>query len=277
MTVNNVPPSATFVAPTLVEEGSIYTLSLDSSSDPSDADTAAGFQYHFKCDSEPYTPLASAAEAECTAGNNGAYLLTGTIRDVGPGLFTDRVSTYSRNITVVNVAPVIDDIANTAVAEGSPLTIPGSFTDPGAETWTATADFGDGTGSQALALSDQTFTLGHTYGAFGTYVAVVTVENADTGADSESFTVTVGNISPDTTINPLAAITEGGLIGDSGQLVDPGDNTWTATVNYGDATPSSALALNPDKTFNLGHVYADNGSYDVIVRVNDNGGVFGCD
>nr|MBC8281027.1 PKD domain-containing protein [Chloroflexota bacterium] len=280
VTVNNVPPSGTFNAPTLVDEGTVYTLAMTDVSDPSDADTTAGFEYRFKCDSAPFTTFGSLAEAECTAGNDGVYLVTGEASDVGPGL--PRVSTYSTSVTVVNVAPVIDDIANVTVNEGSSLSLLGSFTDPGPDTWTATVDYGDGTGEQALALSGRNFTLAHTYPAFGTYVAVVTVDDGDFSDDSEAFTVSVTNVSPVTTINGvtgghLAGIDEGDLLVASGQFTDPGDNSWTATVNYGDGTPTASLSLNVDKTFDLEHVYADNGSYDVIVCVTDNGGALGCD
>ncbi len=278
--VNNVPPSGTFDAPTLVDEGTVYALALNDVSDPSDADTAAGFEYRFKCDSAPFTAFGTLAGTECTAGDDGAYTVTGKVRDVGLGL--SRVSTYSTSVTVVNVAPVIDDIANTTVDEGSLLSIPGGFTDPGPDTWTATVDYGDGTGEQALALSGHTFTLAHTYAAFGTYVVEVTVDDDDTGGDSEWFTVSVRNIAPVTTIDGvtngrLAAIAEGDLLTGSGYFADPGDNTWTATVSYGDGTPTTALPLNNDKTFDLEHVYADNGSYNVIVCVTDNGGALGCD
>ena len=182
--VNNVPPSGTFDAPTLVDEGTVYALALNDVSDPSDADTAAGFEYRFKCDSAPFTAFGTLAGTECTAGDDGAYTVTGKVRDVGLGL--SRVSTYSTSVTVVNVAPVIDDIANTTVDEGSLLSIPGGFTDPGPDTWTATVDYGDGTGEQALALSGHTFTLAHTYAAFGTYVVEVTQAVTASGSPSAS-------------------------------------------------------------------------------------------
>src|SRR5207244_6273040 len=46
--VNNVAPTATFTNNGPVNEGSNINLSLDSPSDPSSVDTAAGFEYRFK-------------------------------------------------------------------------------------------------------------------------------------------------------------------------------------------------------------------------------------
>ena len=56
-----------------------------------------------------------------------------------------------------------------------------------------------------------------------------------------------------------------------GLAYDPGTDTWTATVDYGDGSGSQALPLT-GKTFELSHVYADNGSYTVTVTVNDDDG-----
>src|SRR5262249_46925828 len=53
----------------------------------------------------------------------------------------------------------------------------GSFTDPGADPWTAAVDYGDGSGLQPLPLTGQTFALSHTYTTVGTFT--VTVQVAD--------------------------------------------------------------------------------------------------
>ena len=50
---------------------------------------------------------------------------------------------------------------------------------PGADTWTATVDYGDG-GGGALALDGKTFALSHTYLVAGTFTVTVTVFDDDT-------------------------------------------------------------------------------------------------
>lgn len=67
-----------------------------------------------------------------------------------------------------------------------------------------------------------------------------------------------------------AVVNEGSSFSQPGSFIDPDtDDTWTGIVNYGDGAASEPLALNPDKTFNLSHVYLDNGVYSVIVTIND--------
>ena len=61
----------------------------------------------------------------------------------------------------------------------------------------------------------------------------------------------------------------------NGAFTDPGADTWTATVDYGDGSGAQPLPLNPDKTFNLSHFYADNGTFTVTVTVTDDDGAAG--
>ena len=61
----------------------------------------------------------------------------------------------------------------------------------------------------------------------------------------------------------------------SGSFVDPGTDTWTATVSYGDKTKTAKLALAPDHTFKLSHRYARKGTYTLTVKVTDSDGAMG--
>ena len=51
--------------------------------------------------------------------------------------------------TVANVAPIVGAFAGATLLPGETYTASGSFTDPGADPWTATVDYGDGTGTDA--------------------------------------------------------------------------------------------------------------------------------
>src|SRR5262249_38164779 len=62
-----------------------------------------------------------------------------------------------------------------SVAAGSPLALPGTFTNPDAQAIHATVDYGDGTGPQLLATGDGTFELTHTFAIPGTYAVKVAV------------------------------------------------------------------------------------------------------
>jgi len=82
---------------------------------------------------------------------------------------------------------------------------------------------------------------------------------------------------PDVNSGPDAAIDEGSTFSGSGSFEDPGDDTWTATVDYGDGSGVQPLALDPDKTFSLGHLYTDEGTYPVTITVTDEDGGVGTD
>ena len=76
----------------------------------------------------------------------------------------DTTGSDTLTVTVENVAPTVDAGADDTINEGDTFIGGGSFTDPGADTWTATVDYGDGSGSQVLALNpDGSFSLSHTY------------------------------------------------------------------------------------------------------------------
>jgi uncharacterized protein len=82
VTVNNVPPTATFNAPTSSPAGFMFTLSLTGASDPSPADTTAGFQYAFDCgDGRGFSAFGAAASSTCSTSDTGARTVGGKIRD----------------------------------------------------------------------------------------------------------------------------------------------------------------------------------------------------
>jgi hypothetical protein len=94
-------------------------------------------------------------------------------------------------VTVTEVAPLVQAGGDVTLTQDGVLDRTGSFTDPGADTWTATVDYGDGTGPQPLTLRDQQFLLQHQYRHPGRYHVVVTVADDAGTAGSDTFTVTV--------------------------------------------------------------------------------------
>ena len=93
---------------------------------------------------------------------------------------------------------------------------------------------------------------------------------------SNSAEATVINIAPTVDAGNDVTIDEGDNFTRWGSFIDPGDDTWTATVDYGDGLGVQPLPL-IGKTFDLSHVYADNGVYTVTVTVTDNDGGVGTD
>jgi len=101
----------------------------------------------------------------------------------------------SRRATIEGPAGVIeiayaipaDPVAIAVVAHPHPLfggamenkvvtTLAKAFTDAGADTWTATVNYGDGSGAKPLTLNaDKTFGLSHVYADNDVYTVTVTV------------------------------------------------------------------------------------------------------
>src|SRR5258708_11602873 len=91
------------------------------------------------------------------------------------------------------VAGVVRAIAGAKILDGGTYTATGSFTDPGTDTWTATVDYGDGSGVQPLALTGKTFGLSHVYGGVGSgpFTVTVTVPDHDSAACTAQAGVTI--------------------------------------------------------------------------------------
>src|SRR5262249_11358026 len=96
------------------------------------------------------------------------------------------------SVVVDNVPPVVDAGADVHLHSGDVLNRQGSFFDPGDDTWTATVDFGDGSGPQELRLGpDKKFHLHHRYDHPGTFQVTVTVVDDNGGVGTASFLVIV--------------------------------------------------------------------------------------
>ncbi len=129
-------------------------------------------------------------------------------------------------------------VANT----GQSASLSGFFTDPDSHSWTATINYGDGSGVQPLVLApDHTFTLDHVYGHEGNYFVTVAI----TDDDGEVGFARV----------PVIVFDSGVQVGQVGQgTAPPGDSTTitasgiTATL-YRDAsddpTENAFLLLAP--------------------------------
>ena len=119
--------------------------------------------------------------------DDGSYTVTVVVDD-GRATGSD-----SFLVTVSNVEPSVRRARTRTIAPGDSLSRAGSFSDPGSlDSWTATVDYGDGSGVQPLLLGlDHSFQLLHTYTGAGETTVTVTVRDDDGGEGSDTVTVTV--------------------------------------------------------------------------------------
>jgi polyhydroxyalkanoate synthesis regulator phasin len=103
-------------------------------------------------------------------------------------------SSAATTASIANVAPAVSAFAGAELLPGDPYTAAGSFSDPGADSWTATVDYGDGSGVHPLALAGASFSLSHTYSAAGTFTVTVAVRDDDGGVGTSQATATVQSL-----------------------------------------------------------------------------------
>jgi len=266
----NAAPSATFDTPPVVDEGSPILLSLTDATDPSTADQSAGFRYAFDCgDGKGYSAPGSENSASCPTNDNDARTVLGTLLDKDSG-----ERRYTAVVAVRNVVPTIHLGSDVVLNEGDSLNRTGSFTDPGADTWSATVDYGDGSGVQPLTLTGTAFNLSHAYKPDdGQYTLTVIVTDDDGGSGTDTRTVTVQNVAPAAYINSIAGGAEFVVVGVSvdlsGSFTDLGTlDTHSASINWDDGSPIQSLGL---VTGTLGsvHTYQTAGTYTIALAIND--------
>lgn len=172
------PPIAALDGPYAGAEGGGIAMSAAASVDPNG--TVASYSWDFGDGT-----TGSGATVAHAYAQDGTYTVTVTVTD-NDGL-TD---TTAAPVAVANVPPAIGPFNGASLLPGETYTASGSFTDPGADAWTATVDYGDGSGPAALALSGMSFTLAHLYTVPGVYTVTVQVSDDD-ATTTATQTVTV--------------------------------------------------------------------------------------
>ena len=186
-----MPPFAVADGPYTALEGSAVAMAAGDSFDPNGS--VVSYQWLFGDGAS-----ASGEAVSHTYAQDGTYTVTLVVTD-NDGLI-DRITTTA---TVRNVAPAIAPIAAaTGLLPGETYAASGSFTDPGTDPWTATVDYGDGSGVGPLALAGKTFTLSHVYNAAGTFTVTVAISD---GNDTSVTTTTVTVIAATDAIGQAAA------------------------------------------------------------------------
>jgi DNA/RNA endonuclease G (NUC1) len=161
---NTQPPIAAISGPQgSVTEGSSVALNGSGSLDPNGS--VASYAWDFGDGSS-----GEGVSVSHTYAQDGSYTVRLTITD-NDGLTDSAVFT----VTVANVAPVVDAVADGSLDVGATYTVTGTFSDPGADAWTATVVWGDGSAPEVVPLTGRSFSLTHIYTAAGTYPVSITI------------------------------------------------------------------------------------------------------
>jgi uncharacterized protein YfcZ (UPF0381/DUF406 family) len=271
VSVNNIAPTGTFNAPSPVNEGSSFTLSITSPSDPSSADTAAGFQYAFDCgDGSGYGAWSASNTRTCPTNDNGTRAVKGKIRDKDGG-----VTEYAATVTVQNVPPVLNSLTPSAfnVPLGTVVTVTGSYSDVGtADMHTCTVDWDDGPpspdttvpGSTNPSSGNGSCSATKTYAMTGVYtISIYTTD--DDGGQSNTLTLIISVYDAD----------GGGFITGGGWIISPAGSylaapTLSGKANFGFNSKYKKGASLPDGQTNFQlhfgpqfHFHSD--AYEVLV------------
>ena len=186
----NQAPTASIDAPDAVDEGTPVTFDGGPSSDPDGA--AVGWAWDLDGDTAFDDSTAVTASLPCLDDGTVDVSLQVTDDDGATG-------TASESVVCRNVAPTVAVIAGAALAPGESFQRAGSFTDPGADTWVATVDWGEGVGPEPLPLTAETFSLDHIYAMVGNYTVSVVVCDDDEECGTATAIVVVAIPPPDPT------------------------------------------------------------------------------
>jgi DNA/RNA endonuclease G (NUC1) len=178
------PPIAAITGPAgSIEEGSSVTLNASGSLDPNGS--VVSYDWDFGDGTTATGVMVTHAYAQ-----DGVYNARVTVTDndglTGGALFA---------VIVTNVAPVVGAVPGGNVNVGSAYTVAGSFADPGADAWTATVDWGDGSTPSTATLATRAFSLSHTYTTPGAFTVAVTIADDDSST-STMHTVLVSQPAP---------------------------------------------------------------------------------
>ncbi len=153
-------------------EGEVIPLDASGSSDP----TGGALTFAWDFDNDGLYDDASGVTPAVSFPDDGVYLIGLLVTSS-----TGASATDTALVTVSNVAPVVQ-LGGAKVGSDGKFSASGSFSDPGADTWSGTVNYGDGSATRPLTLqADKTFTLLHTYSSYGTFIAQVCINDDDGG------------------------------------------------------------------------------------------------
>ncbi|MEV4248902.1 PKD domain-containing protein [Streptosporangium canum] len=180
-----------------------------------------------------------------------------------------------------NTAPVVTAGADVELTAGEDLQRTVTFADPDSTSWTATVDYGDGSGPQPVTPNAaKQITLEHQWVTPGTYPVTVKVKDDGDLETTATFIATVvaaetPNQAPTVTVSPAFDTVEAGAVWVApASFTDSDSTSWTYMVDYGAGAGPQPLSKVAGQ-LKLEHVYASAGDYTVVLTVTDDKGASG--
>lgn len=175
--------------------------------------------------------------------------------------------------------PVITRFAGqTPIMEGAVMTLNGLYEWPNLQdTMKLVVNWGDGTPNTTNNVTGGTFAIGHKYaddspsGPSETTRAITAHLFSPTGLSSiQAYDpVLVTNRAPVFFPGPPKVLNSGEPLDHSIEIIDPGADTFTATVSWGDSTAPQSLPVGEDRRVQLSHAYPGDGIYVIKMTVKD--------
>jgi len=274
LTVDNVAPTIAISGASNVDEGSPYSLTLGAVTDPG-ADTVTSYIVHWG-DGFSDTYSSNGVKTHIYADGLNVYAITVDLVDED-GTFLDQAN--AKSVTVDNVKPTIAISGASNVDEGSSYSLTlGAVTDPGTDTVTSyIVHWGDGNSDTYPSNGVKT----HTYadGPNSYNITVDLVDEDGTFLDrANAQSVMVDNVAPTVTASFASANVSCGSNNATLNVsfTDPGVDTHTAVVNWGDGSGDQSLGT-VTSPFAASHTYGAAGMYNATVTVTDSDGAPGSD
>ncbi|PYX69807.1 MAG: hypothetical protein DMG78_20980, partial [Acidobacteria bacterium] len=197
--------------------------------------------------------------------DNGIYTVMLSVTDSAD----NKIYRDTAVVFVNNAPPVVTAGTDATLTEGSTFTRSVSFTDPGADVWTATVDYGDGTPVAILTTPTPSspLALNHLYSDNGHYGVVVTIMDDDGGSATQSFAVNVTNVAPTVNAGADQTVPEGTPVTLLATASDPGAND-ALTIQW-IVTASNGQVIAPATGNSFTFTPIDNGTYQIAVTVTD--------
>jgi PKD repeat protein len=262
--VVNVPPTARISSPSAGIAGQALSFTA-SASDPSSADTQAGFVYRWTFGDGSSATGQSVSHAY-TAPGNYTVTLTATDKDGGKGSTT-------RSVTVASLNPIAQFTGPASVNEGGTATVVFSKVSGGSGPYTYSYDFNNDGVFEVTASPSASAVMPASYLADGPRTLTVHGRVTDSTGHYTDYTTTIQvvNVAPTATFTMPPTALPGSTVDFNGSATDPSKADvaagFTWSWNFGDGGTATGQSAT--------HIYSAAGTYTVTLSVKDKDGGVG--